>query len=400
MSEWHVTTLGEVGTFVRGRRFTKDDYVESGLGCIHYGQVHTHFGPVTTSPLTFLPEELRSRLRLASPGDVVVAATSENTADLGKATVWLGADDVAVHDDCYIFKHDLDPTFAAYLFASSAFQRQKIQYAAGTKVTRISGINMAKIQVAIPPLPEQRRIVDLMVSVDAQVEALREADVRAHALYAAATSTLWLDGAEGEAAERPLGALMHLDVQRLSMDPAQTYRSAGVLNAGQGLIDRGEFRGDETEYVAMNTLRANQVVMRKLTAWEGPIALVPEDFDGYVASNEFPTFTLTDKVSSRWIRHVCRTQRLWDEMKNRVTGTVQRRKRLSPDQLLSVALPVPALEEQERVAVRLDAIETAQLCAARELASLRAFRSTLLSALLDQEIEVPESYDRLLGAVS
>lgn len=56
--------LGEVGEFVRGRRFTKDEYVPTGLGCIHYGQIHTHFGPVARQSLTFLPEEARSRLRL------------------------------------------------------------------------------------------------------------------------------------------------------------------------------------------------------------------------------------------------------------------------------------------------------------------------------------------------
>ena len=37
-------TLGEVGTFTRGRRFTNKDFVESGVGCIHYGEIYTHYG--------------------------------------------------------------------------------------------------------------------------------------------------------------------------------------------------------------------------------------------------------------------------------------------------------------------------------------------------------------------
>lgn len=39
--EWK--TLGEVGTFVRGRRFVKDDIVAEGVPCIHYGEMYTHF---------------------------------------------------------------------------------------------------------------------------------------------------------------------------------------------------------------------------------------------------------------------------------------------------------------------------------------------------------------------
>ena len=136
--------------------------------------------------------------------------------------------------------------------------------------------------------------------------------------------------------------------------------------------------------------------MRKLTAWEGPIAVIPDEFDGFVASNEFPTFSLKDDVSAAWFAHVCRGPRLWEEMRLRVTGSVQRRKRLNPDQLLSVQLPIPPLEVQHRTAAALDALLEARGRAADEAARLRAFRTTLLTALLSQSIAIPESYDALL----
>ncbi|MFF4820736.1 restriction endonuclease subunit S [Kitasatospora sp. NPDC001309] len=150
---------------------------------------------------------------------------------------------------------------------------------------------------------------------------------------------------------------MHLDIQRTPMIPANIYRLAGVMNAGQGLISKGEIDGGDTEYAAMNVLRADQVVMRKLTAWEGPIAVVPADFDGFVVSNEFPTFTLGPELLPDWMRHVCRSPRLWAEMKNRVSGTVQRRKRLNPDQLLQIEFPIPPREVQASIVEILDAVD-------------------------------------------
>jgi restriction endonuclease S subunit len=182
--------LGEVGEFVRGRRFTKEDYVPSGLGCIHYGQVHTSFGPVATECLTFLPEGARSRLRLANPGDVVVAGTSETVEGLGKATVWLGKDDVAVHDDCYIFRHTLDPKFASYAFTSPWFQRQKRQYAGGTKVTRISALDLAKIQIPIPPLRIQQRVGEALAALTIKGDAVRTEQSRLQRLRAGVLSQL------------------------------------------------------------------------------------------------------------------------------------------------------------------------------------------------------------------
>jgi type I restriction enzyme S subunit len=156
---------------------------------------------------------------------------------------------------------------------------------------------------------------------------------------------------------RSLGEVMRLDIQRTPMMPATTYRLAGVLNAGQGLVAKGEFDGGDTEYTAMNVLCVDQVVMRKLTAWEGPITVVPAEFDGFVVSNEFPTFTLGPELVPDWMRHVCRSPRLWAEMKNRVSGTVQRRKRLNPEQLLQIQLPIPPREIQARIVEILNAVD-------------------------------------------
>lgn len=156
---------------------------------------------------------------------------------------------------------------------------------------------------------------------------------------------------------RPLGEVMRLDIQRIPMTPATTYRLAGVLNAGQGLVAKGEFDGGDTGYAAMNVLRIEQVVMRKLTAWEGPITVVPAEFDGFVVSNEFPTFTIGPELVPDWVRHACRSPRLWAEMKNRVSGTVQRRKRLNPEQLLQIQFPIPPREVQARIVEVLDAVD-------------------------------------------
>lgn len=182
--------LGEVGEFIRGRRFTKNDYVESGLGCIHYGQIYTDYGAVADSTVTFLDPALRDSLRLAHKNDLVIAATGENIEDVCKAVAWLGEEAVAVHDDCYIYRHPFDPKFASYLFQSSIFQQQKGKYANESKVVRISGANLSKIKVPVPPLEIQREIVEILTAMEsleaklkAELEAELEARRRQYAYY-------------------------------------------------------------------------------------------------------------------------------------------------------------------------------------------------------------------------
>lgn len=200
---------------------------------------------------------------------------------------------------------------------------------------------------------------------------------------------------------RQFGEVMRLDIQRIPMMPATTYRLAGVLNAGQGLIAKGEFDGGDTEYAGMNVLRANQVVMRKLTAWEGPITVVPAEFDGFVVSNEFPTFTVGPELVPDWMRHVCRSPRLWAEMKNRVSGTVQRRKRLNPEQLLQIQFPIPPREVQARMVEVLDAVDTqiAALDAEAEAlrAVLRRLRAISMTVGSANEVRADDAFSILMG---
>ena len=110
---------------------------------------------------------MKASLRMATQGDLVIAGTGENVEDICKAVAWLGSEDVAVHDDCYIFHHTLNPKYASYLFTTSGFHSQKIKYAAGGKMTRVSGENLAKIIVPVPSIEEQERIVSILDRFDA-----------------------------------------------------------------------------------------------------------------------------------------------------------------------------------------------------------------------------------------
>ncbi len=200
---------------------------------------------------------------------------------------------------------------------------------------------------------------------------------------------------------RPLGEVMRLDIQRTPMKPTTTYRLAGVLNTGKGVVAKGELDGGDTEYAAMNVLRVNQVVMRKLTAWEGPITVVPAEFDGFVVSNEFPTFTLSPELMPDWMRHVCRSPRLWAEMKNRVSGTVQRRKRLNPEQLLQIQLPIPPREVQARIVEVLDAVDDQVTALDTEADALRdVLRRLRADSMTDSsadEVRADEAFSITMG---
>ncbi len=167
-------TMGEVGTFIRGNGLQKKDFTESGVGCIHYGQIYTYYGTFTTETKSFVSEEFAKKLRKAQTGDLVIATTSENVEDVGKAVVWLGKDEIAISGDAYVYKHNQNPRYIAYLLQTDRFLAFKRMNVSGTKVTRISGDSLAKYPIPVPPLELQEKIVAILDRFETLVNDLSE----------------------------------------------------------------------------------------------------------------------------------------------------------------------------------------------------------------------------------
>lgn len=161
--------LGEIGTLVRGNGLQKKDFVVNGVGCIHYGQIYTHYGTFAHKTKTFVSPSLADRLKKAHKGDLVIATTSENVEDVCKTVAWLGDEDIAVSGDAYIFRHHQNPKYLAYYLQTPAFFEFKKKVVTGTKVIRVSGDSMAKFKLPIPSLAEQERIVGILDQFDALV---------------------------------------------------------------------------------------------------------------------------------------------------------------------------------------------------------------------------------------
>lgn len=181
-----------------------------------------------------------------------------------------------------------------------------------------------------------------------------------------------------------LGEVARLDVERVVVDANDCYPMAGLLIAGRGLFWRGEVWGSQTSYSALHRLRAGQLVMRKLTAWEGPITTVPASFDGALLSTEFPTFTLDEeRLLPEYMRLICQRPAFHAEMKRRSRGTAERRKRLNPDGLLSIPIRLPPLDVQQRVVRTIALVDRAIAAYEKEEETARSLLHAARACALD-----------------
>jgi len=184
--------------------------------------------------------------------------------------------------------------------------------------------------------------------------------------------------------ERALGQVLSVDIADETVHPERDYAIAGVYGFGRGLFHRGPIRGDETSYTKLHRLTSGRLVMSRLKAFEGAIAVITPEFDGWYLSPEFPTFTIDATVADeRYIANLCAWPELWARLSARSKGVGARKVRVSAKALLTIKVPLPDLDEQRRIAARLDSayrtLEAVEYAQSRAAVLRAALTDRLLS---------------------
>lgn len=175
-----------------------------------------------------------------------------------------------------------------------------------------------------------------------------------------------------------LADVLRIDRDEVVVDPSSTYEMAGVRSFGRGLFARPLLAGDATSYRRLYRLRAGQVVLSRLFAWEGAVATVAPGFDGWFVSSEFPTFTVDpERALPAYVSHFVRWPAFHQGLAGVTRGLGQRRQRVHAEDFLRFSIPLPPIDEQRRVAAHLDRIEAA----AEQLRQKAATAATLSGAL-------------------
>jgi len=170
--EQDIHCWGEFCKMEKGNGVQKVDFVEKGIGCIHYGQIYTHYGSYAYETNKFVSEETFAKAKKASKGDVILTDTSENVEDICKSVAWLGDDDIAVSNHALIIKHNQNPKFLSYSTQTNSFFLQKRKVVVGVKVSGIKPDDLAKIKIFLPPLSEQQRIASILDTFEASIQNL------------------------------------------------------------------------------------------------------------------------------------------------------------------------------------------------------------------------------------
>ena len=151
------------------------------------------------------------------------------------------------------------------------------------------------------------------------------------------------------------------DVLRRSSEPAvctpdAEYDEVTIRLWGKGVISRGKVRGADVT-TPRRVVRANQLILSKIDARNGAIGLVPQELDGAIVSNDFPSFEFADstQLDPAFMGWMVRSRHFVDLCKAASEGTTNR-VRIKEDRFLAQKIPLPPLPEQQAIVSRLDTL--------------------------------------------
>jgi type I restriction enzyme S subunit len=145
-----------------------------------------------------------------------------------------------------------------------------------------------------------------------------------------------------------------------------SYRQVGVKLWGVGAYEREPIDGGGTRYKTLSRVEANDIIVNKIWARNGSVAVIPATLAGCYVSGEFPTFTpVPNKLDPRWFHWITKTRFFWDQCDAKSRGT-SGKNRIRPERFLEIEIPLPPLSEQQRIVARIEEL-AAKINEGREL---------------------------------
>lgn len=172
-SGWTAERLGNIGPFLRGGGGSKRDEVDDGLPCVRYGDLYTyHDGRVTDTRSRVAPDRTVSYTALRY-GDLLFAGSGETADDIGRSAVNLMRESAYCGGDVIILRPaiEINSSFLGHAAASAPTRIEKSRLGRGSTVIHIYPEQLRNLVIPMPPLEEQRRIAEILDSVDDAIRA-------------------------------------------------------------------------------------------------------------------------------------------------------------------------------------------------------------------------------------
>lgn len=318
--------------------------------------------------------QLPGRRFLARAGQFITSRIDARNGAMGLVPPSL--DGALVTSDFPLFNLNierLEPGFLGWLCRTSGFVELCQRASEGTtNRVRLKEERFHALEIALPPLAEQKRIVARIEQLNSHIYEARTLRQQAVEEAEALVTSVHINLA-GERTKK-LAEILRLDEDAELVNATGSYPQVGVRSFGGGLFSKGAVEGTGTTYRAFNRLYDGAVVLSQVKGWEGAVAVSPTELTGWFVSPEYRTFRcISSEARPQYMAALVRTEWFWSKLSSATRGVGARRERTRPEQFLSIELPMPDICQQRRgetLFAEIDALKRFQIETSAQLDAL------------------------------
>jgi type I restriction enzyme S subunit len=249
-----------------------------------------------------------------------------------------------------------------------------------TNRVRLQEDRFLRMAIPLPPLSEQQRIVAKIEELAAKIEQARalkrEILTKQGAVLTAAYHQIIRD-----APVYPLSEVAPLLRRPVSTRPEKEYAEIGIRSFGRGTFAKPMLLGAELTWQRLYEVRAGDILLSNIKAWEGAIAVVRPEDDGRVGSHRYLTCVpIAGKATATFVCFPLLSPKGLQAVNDASPGSADRNRTLGMEALQQIPIPTPNFEKQCWFDQLVRRVEAAQEVQARSDPELDA----LLPSILDR----------------
>jgi type I restriction enzyme S subunit len=388
---WTETTLGEIASFYNGKTYKQEELLDNGkYRVLRVGNFFSN-GNWYWSDLELEENKYCDR------GDLLYAWS----ASFGPR-IW-GEEKVIYHYHIWKIVEDSSLVNKQFLYywLDDDVLRMKRDTGNGSIMMHITKGGIEARTIQLPPLAEQKSIVDVMSSVDAYIDALQQQVESARVARNAVLDELlfsdcddWLQTTIGEFVSIQSG--FAFSAKDWSEDGYPVVKINNVRD-GKVSLESCSFvshplpKGSEKFQLHRGDLLitlTGEIGATGTVSVEGPVFL-NQRVGKVIVSDE-------SRAILGFVAYLLSSSKLRSEMLSLGKGNAQLN--ISPSSIQGLNVKLPTLSEQKRIVEIVSSMDEVIQSTEQAVVDAKALRSGLLSDLLSGNHEIPASYDSLLGA--
>jgi len=400
---WVEANLGEVAEWWSGGtpKAREPKYYENGT--IPWAVISDMNKGVIDSTNSYITEEALDLIggRLAPVGSVLISMY----ASVGKSAITnvpLATNQAIAWS---IPKQEKIMPFFLYL-VSQQLEKTISDLARGATQRNINRQMLREFTFLLPPLPEQKRIVDLISSVDSYIESLQQQlegakksrNAVLHELLTAGGDD-WIETTLGDASEVIMGRQLSPS-KKLGTRPRPYIRAANIGSWGINLEDIYEMDFTEIEEERFACQVGDTILVEGGNEKSvGCPAFISEKESGLCIQNTVIRCRSTNpkRLDPNFQYHLLRFMFWRGDFAQLCAGTTIMH--LGQKRAEVVPISIPPIGEQLDFVDTISKFDLVVSNLEKTLDNAKTLRSGLLSDLLSGEHEIPASYDKVMGAV-